>query len=52
MSVTRSWLNRELITDAALRVCLAVESRRSMRAGDLAGTVAGTLTSPTVVRHT
>ena len=42
---SRSWLNREPITAAALKVRLAAGSRRSMRAAMVACKVAGTLTS-------
>ena len=46
-AVSRSRLNREPITAAALSVRLAVGSSRSMRAAMVACRVAGTLTSAT-----
>ena len=44
---SRSRLNREPMTAAALKVRLAAGSSRSMRAAMVACKVAGTLTSPT-----
>ena len=44
---SRSRLNREPMTAAALKVRLAAGSRRSMRAAMVACNVAGTLTSAT-----
>ena len=50
MLVSRSVSNRDPITAAAFRVCLAAWSRRSMRAPMVACRVAGTVNAATSPR--